>query len=178
MQTARVVSIAVLLACAPFVNACRHPSPVMSAGTTPRCEVLPARIRCAYEVAEIRDRPVLYQTPFAEPPAQGAPLVLLFQGTGLPPFHAFDASRGERFGAYYQAELVHRLLDAGYVVVAPEAHYRGRGFWDTNVLPSAVVWDGSPDDRFLRKIFGAIAAASATWTSRASMPRGSRAAAT
>lgn len=137
--------------------ACARPRAVMPEGATSRCDVTPATIRCAYEVAEIRDRRVLYQTPLTPSPPQGYPLVLLFQGTGLPPVHAFDASRGEPFGAYYQAELVHRLLVQGYVVVAPEAHYRGRGFWDTNVLPSSLVWDGSPDDRFMRKIFGAIA---------------------
>ncbi len=157
MRTLRVFTMLSGLACMTLQSSCGHPAPVMPEGATSRCEGTPSRIRCSYQVAEVRDRRVLYQTPVSPLPAQGAPLVLLFQGTGLPPFHAFDASRGEPFGAYYQAELVHCLLDAGYVVVAPEAHYRGRGFWDTNVLPSSVVWDDSPDDRFTRKIFGAIA---------------------
>jgi poly(3-hydroxybutyrate) depolymerase len=156
MRALRVAILAAFWALLLVLSSCAR-SPIMPEGATSRCQVTPEHIQCSYQVVEIRDRNVLFQRPVAEPGPNGSPLVLLFQGTGIPPSHAFDAHRDQMFGAYHQAELVHRLLDAGYTVVAPEAHYRGRGFWDTNVLPSSLVWDGAPDDRFVRKILAAIA---------------------
>jgi poly(3-hydroxyoctanoate) depolymerase len=98
------------------------------------------------------------------------PAVVLFQGTsslGADPLgldhnggvlgpggtwnHAIDTA--EPFGGFFQVKVVQALLDAGFTVIQPAAHYQlGIGyFWDTNVG-----WQGSEDQQFIPALIAAI----------------------
>jgi poly(3-hydroxybutyrate) depolymerase len=101
-------------------------------------------------------RNVYYQVPLGSPPVNGWTVVLLFQGSLFSPAVTMEATASEPFGAYYQVLLVKRLLDAGYAVLAPEAHLSGATFWDTNVPPWDLAWTGAPDDLFMRSIFSEL----------------------
>jgi len=107
--------------------------------------------------------------------AQGAgggarPVVVLFQGTsslGLDPLGLDDdggtigpggtwnhaVSLASPFGAYYQVKVVQTLLDHGFTVIQPAAHYQlGLGyFWDSNLI-----WDGSEDQEMIPALIDAI----------------------
>lgn len=101
-------------------------------------------------------REVHLMHPLGEAPPGGWPAVLLFQGS----FHSgegfFEGHEGDEYGGLHQARLVARLLDAGYVVLAPEARYDGAGFWDTNVVPYDLTWDVSEDHQLMVELLDAI----------------------
>jgi poly(3-hydroxybutyrate) depolymerase len=101
-------------------------------------------------------RDVIWQVPLGTPPAQGWRVVLLFQGSFYGPPLMFDASDSSPHGGYHLASTVKELLDAGYAVLAPEAHVEGGLFWDTNVPPWSIDWTSSPDHAFMLSIFAAI----------------------
>jgi dienelactone hydrolase len=65
--------------------------------------------------------------------------------------HAIDLAAP--FGAYYQVKVVQALVDHGFTVVQPAAHYQlGVGyFWDTNLI-----WDGSEDQQMIPALLAAI----------------------
>lgn len=98
------------------------------------------------------------------------PVVVLFQGTsslgddvlGLDPNggtlgpggtwnHAVDTVAP--FGVYNQVQVVKALLDHGFIVIQPAAHYQlALGyFWDTNL-----VWAGSEDQQLIPALIEAI----------------------
>jgi poly(3-hydroxybutyrate) depolymerase len=65
--------------------------------------------------------------------------------------HRIDTA--EPFGGFFQVKVVQALLDAGFTVIQPAAHYQlGIGyFWDTNLI-----WDGSQDQQFIPELIAAI----------------------
>jgi len=77
-------------------------------------------------------REIHWQVPVGEPPADGWPAVLMFQGTAVSAALTWSASPLYPFGGYYQTQVVQRLLDAGFAVLTPETHLQGLTFWDTN----------------------------------------------
>ena len=98
------------------------------------------------------------------------PAVVLFQGTsslGADPLgldqnggvlgpggtwnHVIDTAGP--FGSFFQVKVVQALLDNGFTVIQPAAHYQlGIGyFWDTNVG-----WAGSQDQQFIPALLAAI----------------------
>jgi poly(3-hydroxyoctanoate) depolymerase len=106
-------------------------------------------------------------------PGAGAgprPAVVLFQGTsslGTDPL-GLDQNGGvlgpggtwnraidtaTPFGGYYQVKVVQALLDNGFTVIQPAAHYQlGIGyFWDTNAG-----WSGSEDQQLIPALIAAI----------------------
>jgi poly(3-hydroxybutyrate) depolymerase len=126
-----------------------------------RCSETPDLISCPMvlqpvEVSTATSRNVYYQVPLGAPPVNGWSVVILFQGSLFSPAGTMQATAAEPFGAYYQVLLMKRLLDAGYVVLEPEAHVGGSTFWDTNVPPWDVSWSGAPDDLFMQSIFAAM----------------------
>ena len=128
-----------------------------------RCSETPLFVSCPMarqpiEVAPLVSRDVFYQVPLGPPPVNGWSVVILFQGSLAAPTLTMQASADEPFGGYYQILLVKRLLDAGYVVLAPAAHLGGATFWDTNVPPWDAAWSGAPDDQFMQRIFAAMQA--------------------
>lgn len=101
-------------------------------------------------------REVHLMHPAGAPPERGWPAVVMFQGSLHSAEGTFDGERDGEFGDYYEARTVMALLDAGYVVIAPEARYDGATFWDTNVLPWAVTWDASEDHQLMLELLDAI----------------------
>lgn len=166
-------AVALFAACA-LAPALAHARPACSDGADPFAPFLP-NVLC-------RSQPTVVVRPHGAPtrnvfwaPGSGSgprPAVVLFQGTSalgadalgldhnggvLGPGgtwnHAIDTA--EPFGGFFQVELVEALLDAGFTVIQPAAHYQtGVGyFWDTNAG-----WAGSPDQAFIPALIAAIAA--------------------
>ena len=98
-------------------------------------------------------RRIYWATPTTPPPANGFPAVVLYQGSFFGPSHTWGVSipRSTGFGGYYQVALVAKLLDAGFVVVQPEA--QGGLFWDTN---NGTDYDTSTDAVFIPDLLSRI----------------------
>lgn len=129
--------------------------------TSSGCLVSSTEVVCPHQTTSIAgangvDRDVHHAVPAGTPPAGGWPVALLFQGSFFPAETFFEGAEGDLFGGLYQARLTSLLLDAGYAVLAPNAHQNGTLFWDTNIPPWSGSWSGCPDDVFLTNIFAAI----------------------
>lgn len=98
-------------------------------------------------------REVHWQVPTGEPPEGGWPAVMLFQGSLFSSEYSWESSPDAPYGAYNQTKMIASLLDAGYAIIAPEAHYNGSTYWDTNIAPWAYAWESSSDHQFLLEIF-------------------------
>jgi len=134
-------------------------------GAESRCTVSPQEVACPYEKQSIPAqagilRDVVWQVPLGTPPEKGFPVVLLFQGSFYGPPMMFKGDVDGPHGVYHLALTVKGLLDAGYAVLAPEAHAEGTTFWDTNVPPYSIAWSTAPDHAFMLSIFDSIAAGS------------------
>ncbi|AKT41919.1 extracellular medium-chain-length polyhydroxyalkanoate depolymerase [Chondromyces crocatus] len=137
--------------------------PPEAALSASRCSATSLKVSCPRKTLVVNSAPLIYrkvhyQTPLGTPPPGGWPVAFMFQGSLFSSELSFEANRLHPFGAYYQTLTLKKLLDAGYAVIAPEAHLGGNTFWDTNVPPWSVAWSGSPDDRFMLAIFDAIEA--------------------
>lgn len=143
-----------------------EPAPTFHTGDTgdivpdAGCTVVEQEVDCAYSTLRLQvglsRRDVHYALPAGDPPAAGWPVVILYQGSFVSAERYFHGREGQLFGQLHQARLVDQLLQAGFAVLAPEAHLDGGLFWDTNVPPFSYFWSGSPDDRFVTRIFEAI----------------------
>jgi poly(3-hydroxyoctanoate) depolymerase len=129
-----------------------------------RCSDDGTTLRCPHEttvfrvgVGDLIPREVHFQTPAGTPPANGWPVVLLFQGSLFSAEWSWAASRDLPLGAIHQVDLVRHLLDAGFAVIAPEAKLDGGAYWDTNVPPWSVTWTASNDHELMTEILDAIA---------------------
>lgn len=123
----------------------------------PPCTTSALGARCAYEVAHSGGRRVLYQVPAGPPPPEGFPVVLLFQGSLVPPVSMWSALRGEPWGAYHAVRTLQALLEAGFAVLTPTTLGRGLTCWNTNVPPWADDWSGSPDAAFMDALLDDVA---------------------
>jgi len=127
---------------------------------TPLCEVDARRIACVRRTSVLDvdgvERAVHFQWPSTEPPAEGFPTVLLFQGSASPAGLAWVGERRGAFGAYFQADVIRALLAAGFAVITPEASFGGAGAWNTNVAPYSFAWESSPDHALMLALFDAI----------------------
>ena len=126
-----------------------------------RCQVFAASALCTQRTRAVSvglwvSRDVHYELPLGAAPAAGWPVVIMFQGSGFPATHTFYGTTTEPFGAYYQTGVVKALLDAGYAILAPDAHLLGSTYWDTNIPPWADHWSNSPDNQFMVAVFAAI----------------------
>jgi dipeptidyl aminopeptidase/acylaminoacyl peptidase len=98
-------------------------------------------------------RPVYWAKPVGDAPASGRPAVVLYQGTDVGPSTTWDVDldTSAPFGAYYQVALIASLIEAGYIVVQPDAE---DGIaWDTNDGD----YDTSPDAVFIPQLLAKIA---------------------
>lgn len=102
------------------------------------------------------NRDVHWMVPIGNPPPDGWPVVLMFQGSVFNPEHNWKGTTDDLYGAYYQVLVLKNLLDAGYAVLTPEAHLGGETFWDTNVPLYANNWESAPDHDFMLVIFASI----------------------
>lgn len=115
-----------------------------------------ASISCTRQTTVVSGREVHWQVPLGTAPAGGWPTVMMFQGSFFSADLTWSATTSMPFGAYHQTGVVKALLDAGYAVITPETRNDGSTYWDTNVPPHATSWTGSPDDVFVRSIFGLV----------------------
>ncbi|MEM9188518.1 MAG: plasmid partitioning protein [Myxococcota bacterium] len=128
-----------------------------------RCTQTPTEIRCPRETMQIRTgltaltaRDVHYQLPLGEPPPDGFPVAIMFQGSLFSAGFNWLGFKPGPFGVYNQANVLKSLLDAGYAVITPEARLEGSTFWDTNIPPYSVAWEQSGDHRLMVRLFAAI----------------------
>ena len=151
----RVVLAAVVFAT--VTSAC-SPTPV---GPSSRCNTNALVLTCPHNSTTLNaggeNRVVHWQVPRGTPPAAGWPVVIMFQGTMATAALTWAASPVEPFGAYYQTQVVQRLLDNGFAVLTPETHLAGLTFWDTN-NPLVGDYYQSGDHALMLKIFDALAA--------------------
>ncbi len=129
------------------------------------CASTETAVRCPYQTTELMtgvtglvQRDVHHQVPAGDPPAAGWPVVVLYQGSYMPAALYFQADESTAFGGLHQARLTRDLLDAGFAVLAPEAHLDGTTYWDTNIQPYATAWETAPDHYFVLDILEGIAA--------------------
>lgn len=98
-------------------------------------------------------RQLLWQLPPGGQPADGWPVVVLFQGSLFPAQTWWDGYPGELFGGVHGVELTEQLLGAGFAVFTPEAVVAGYWCWNTNVPPWAGDFEASPDKSVLDVLF-------------------------
>ncbi|WP_394834259.1 prolyl oligopeptidase family serine peptidase [Pendulispora rubella] len=127
-----------------------------TAALSSRCTESAVEVRCPHNTDTINLRDVHWQVPLGTAPAGGWPTVVMFQGSLFSASLTWQASKGLPFGAYYQTQVVKRLLDHGFAVLAPEARGEGLTFWDTNNPLFANAWTASGDHRLMLAIFDAI----------------------
>ena len=102
-------------------------------------------------------REVHWQVPEGSPPADGWPVVIVYQGSFMPAENTFDSTSSMAYGAYWLTALTDELLDRGYAVLAPEALGGGSTYWQTNIYPYNVYWWSASDAYFVDDILGGIA---------------------
>ncbi len=123
------------------------------------CEVAENHVSCPHATvvfdAALAAREVHVQHPVGEPPGDGWPAVMMFQGS-FDTRGVWEGAEGDTFGGLHQARVTAALLDAGFAVIAPEARYDGASYWDTNVLPWNHLWEASGDHRLMLALLAAV----------------------
>ena len=139
--------------------------PQESSPLSSRCEAGEGSIRCEHETERLLTgltglvpREVHWQVPLGEPPPEGWPAVILFQGSMFSAELFWLVLDFDIFGYYNQGMLTKTLLDRGFAVITPEAHAGGATAWDTNIPPMSIYWDLAEDHQFMLDIFDAIGA--------------------
>lgn len=166
----RVASLALVLA----TTACGSFDPVDGAdGDEPRdpiaveqlfssgCRVEDDVVDCPYSTIKVEagllgERDVHFVVPEGDPPAQGWPTVIFFQGSLYSAELSFHGEAGDDLGQFELAKTVDALLRTGFAVLAPEVIAGGVTFWQTNVPPTSVAWEGSSDDKLMKSLLSAI----------------------
>jgi poly(3-hydroxybutyrate) depolymerase len=123
----------------------------------PRCSVSVNAVQCAFQkvafTAGSDTRDVYFETPSTPAPANGYPVVIIFQGAYFAPSASWGTvPANSLYGGYYQAKLQARLLDHGFMVVAPSA--LSGVAWQTN---TGLAWDATADKPFMDALLAAIA---------------------
>lgn len=132
--------------------------------TGARCGENECSLRCAARTvtfttgnANVEDREVHWQTPTGEPPADGWPLVWMFQGSLFSAEYSWRAAVTSPFGAYHQTRTIQTLLEEGFAVLTPEVRGDGSTFWQTNLPQYSSSFTSSDDHALMETIFAAIA---------------------
>lgn len=129
----------------------------------PRCTVEADAIRCAHNTTifdtgfgDYEDREVHWQVPTGQPPVEGWPTVILFQGSFYSSERYWEGESGDAMGLFHRVRTLQNLLESGFAVITPEAHYNGSTYWDTNLPAWAYNWSNAPDHHLMLDIFEAI----------------------
>ncbi|MGI0119786.1 extracellular medium-chain-length polyhydroxyalkanoate depolymerase [Zooshikella sp. RANM57] len=114
-------------------------------------------INCSYQSLYIEanvgiKREVKYQIPIGNPPRQGWPVVLIFQGSFFPV--EFLRQKSDPFGGFHEAMLIKQLLDSGYAIIAPRAAINLA--WQTNLIANATPYQLTTDYQFLTRVLTGI----------------------
>jgi predicted esterase len=99
------------------------------------CTVSAESVLCKYTLTELTTeagtRNIYWTAPIGTPPDAGFPVALIFQGSFFgPSFTWQELTPDLPFGGFYQGLLHVALLEAGFVVIEPEAE--GGIAWQTN----------------------------------------------
>jgi len=99
------------------------------------CEASAERVVCEYTLTELTTtagtRNIYWTKPLGDPPEAGFPVAIIFQGSFFgPSFTWQELTPDLPFGGFYQGLLHVALLEAGFVVIEPEAE--GGIAWQTN----------------------------------------------
>jgi len=134
-------------------------SPIEPIEPSSICDFEDVLRRCPHQQTTLASSPfthraVYYQLPAGEPPAAGWPVAILFQGSFFPIDTFWEARPDDPFGGWNQVGTVAALLDAGFVVITPEA-FEGT-FWNTNIAPWSFAWETSPDHQLMGSLFSAV----------------------
>jgi poly(3-hydroxybutyrate) depolymerase len=124
----------------------------------PACSVSATAARCRSASVESVGRGgdlrrVYWNQPSTPAPPAGHPAVILYQGSLHGPATSWDLdlAPSAAFGGYYQVVLVARLIEAGFVVIQPEA--QGGLYWTTN---QGGDYGSSADGTFIPRLLEAI----------------------
>jgi poly(3-hydroxyoctanoate) depolymerase len=107
-----------------------------------RCTITAAKGECSHSDYTVGGRVVYAQTPMGEPPAEGWPAVVVYQGSLYGPTMTWAGDTTMPFGGFNQVKLQAMLLDNGFAVIAPSANGAA---WNTN-FPG---YETSPDATFI-----------------------------
>lgn len=131
-------------------------TPIVASATS-HCEEfsLPIkRIHCPSKTIKIEGvigkREVAYSVPRGTPPRGGFPVAIVFQGS----FFKVSFSRPKMmpFGAYNEINLIQKLLDNGFAVLAPRA--LAKIAWQTNII--GLNYDWSDDKFFINRLLDSV----------------------
>ncbi|MCS6901266.1 MAG: prolyl oligopeptidase family serine peptidase [Myxococcales bacterium] len=127
-------------------------------GAASRCQVTATSVFCEHNVSKLVVgavvREVYWQTPVTAPPPGGYPVVLVYQGSLGGPSLTWGVLTPEvPFGGFHQGRLQARLLDEGFLVIAPAA--AAEVAWQTN---SGVPYELSTDKLVIDTLLKAIQA--------------------
>jgi len=125
-----------------------------------RCSTSQRGITCSHSSTQFniagQKRTVHYQRP-ASGAVKGT--VIIFHGWNLYADYGWDAQKDDYYGLYNKVRTVQALLEAGYVVITPNAQ-KPAGYWDTNESPyntaNLVKWEDSPDDELVLALLSGI----------------------
>lgn len=108
------------------------------------------KVECPFFSTEIDGREVLWSAGKVDDPYEKKPVVILSQGSWFPV--EFSRHRFLPFGGFYEVRLIQKLLDAGFVVIAPRA--LGKIAWTTNITLRD--YQDSSDYHFFQILFERI----------------------
>lgn len=130
-----------------------------------RCTVKELTLTCSHQsttlftgFSGLLPREVHWQVPLGEPPEDGWPAALVFQGSIFTAELFWVVLDADTFGFWNQGILTKTLLDSGFAVITPEAHAGGFTAWDTNIPPMATYWETAEDHQFMLDIFDELEA--------------------
>lgn len=151
------MSCARLLACVVLAAAGCGPDP----RADEPCSEVGDTLRCPHHTGKVAGdglgRAVHFKAPPGRsPPPGGWPVVVLFQGSFDAAEWLWTGTKGDALGTDHQTATIRALLDAGFLVVTPEAHFGGFWFWDTNITPYGEAWEIAPDHQLMKNLFAAL----------------------
>src|SRR5262249_53316634 len=99
------------------------PGPSSTASSRCPVDATTGDVACAHESTTIGGRVVVYETPLGAPPESGWPVVIMLQGSLVGPDLMWSAKAADALAKFAmpQTLAIKALLDAGYVVITPEA---------------------------------------------------------
>ena len=134
-------------------------------GLESRCTQTASALHCAHHTLTLSpgglglgDRDVHWQVPLGAAPADGWPVVLMFQGSFFSADTFWDSTPSAPYGGWFQCHVVQALLDAGFAVITPKTRFSGAYYWDTNVVGFSETWTSTDDHHLMLKIFQGITA--------------------
>lgn len=124
-----------------------------------RTFLIPGKITCSYRSltlpsSEFTRREIKYELPLGQPPAEGWPVAIVYQGSLFPV--EFSRTTSAPFGGFYELKTIKRLLDNGYAVLAPRAPAELAWLTNAATVVSDNLYHTTTDYTFLINVLQAI----------------------